>query len=422
MRSSRRFRLSARGRTLLILGVGLGLAAYSTGRVELMYLGVFLAVVPLVALAFVRFRKQRMGVVRRFSPAIAETGHPLSVSVEVRNLGSARTGEARWHDMLPFAPYKTPPSRLRTLAKFRGVLGRNNAVPLDYTVRPPRRGIVEIGPLVVDFADPFGLASGEITVGERQKLVVAPAIDTLPITGKSMNADDGSARAQQRRISGSDDEIMTREYRYGDPLRRVHWRSSAHRGELMVRQEEQRSHARATIVLDTHRAGFHDAGQASAEEPESDSFEWALSFTASVARHLQRTGFSVRIVETGFRQLASPEHREEFLHSLAAIELVRSSAVASMPGYLTLRADSGRSNGSLFAVVADAEARTLERLANQRAGFDRAVAFVVNPHNDAVLGALRHAGWNCFAVRLADDPAEVWRAATENFRKRYASA
>ncbi len=407
---------------MLILGVGLGIASYPTGRVELLYLGVFLAVVPLVALAFVRFRKQRMAVVRRFTPAIAETGHPVDVRVEVRNLGSSRTGEARWRDQLPFAPYGTDSSRLRPLAKFRGALGQNSAIQVDYGVQPPRRGIVEIGPLVVDFADPFGLANGELTVGETQKLVVAPAINPLPITGKSINADDGSARALQRRSSGSEDEIMAREYRYGDPLRRVHWRSSAHRGELMVRQEEQRSHAKATIVLDTHRAGFRDAGRSSADEAESDSFEWCLSFTASLALHLQRTGFSVQIVETGYRQLASPEHRTEFLHSLAAIELVNSSGGASGPGYLSLRTDSGRAHGSLFAVVADAEVHTVERLADQRAGFDRAIAFVVNPHNDSVLDALRRAGWNCLVVRSTDDPAEVWRAATDSYRKRYARA
>lgn len=409
---------------LLILGLGFLFAAYPTGRIELLYLGSLLAGMPLVAIVSVRFRKQRMAVARHFSPPVAEAGHPVSVAVEIRNLGAARTGEASWRDAWPWAPYASERARLRPLARGRGGAGKGSAVLLQYPLEPPRRGVFEVGPLVVDFGDPFGLASGEIVVGELQKLIVTPALAALPATGQSIAADDGSARALQRRASGGEDELMTREYRYGDPLRRVHWRASAHHGELMVRQEEQRSHAQARILLDTRRAGYRDAGQggagvATAEEPESEAFEWTLAFSASLAVHLQRVGFTVQLIETGYRQLASPEHLDEFLESLASIELVGGPP---QPGALSLLPDPGRSLGSVFAVIADAEPHTVERLAAQRGQFDLAIAFVVNPHSEVVLAPLHNAGWICLAVRSTDDLSAVWFAAAEAREAHYARA
>lgn len=396
-----------------------------------MYLGSLLAGLPLVALAFVRFRKQRMAVARRFAPSVAEAGRAVSVTVEIRNLAAARTGEASWRDAWPWAPYGTDRARLRSLARSGGVAGTSsgvagkgsgllvNAVLMNYVLAPPRRGVFEIGPLVVDFGDPFGLASGELVVGDLQKLVVTPALAILPTTGQSIAADEGSARALQRRASGGEDELMTREYRYGDPLRRVHWRASAHHGELMVREEEQRSHAQARILLDTRRAGYRDAGVATPEEPESEAFEWALAFSASLAVHLQRVGFTVQLIETGYRQLATSEHLDEFLESLAAIELVGGAA---QPGLASLLPDPGRSLGSVFAVVADAEPHTVDRLVTQRVQFDLAIAFVVNPRNDLVLGPLHDAGWVCIAVRSTDDLSAVWLAAAEAREAHYARA
>ncbi len=409
-RRPRGFGFTRRGRILLVAGLLSVVIAYPISRGELLYLGSLLAGMPLLALLFVRFRRHRMGVARRFSPAVAEAGSPVAVTVEVRNLGASRTGEAGWRDGWPWAPYGTPAARLRPLARSRAAREAASVAIVDYVLEPPRRGVFEIGPLVVDFGDPFQLARGEVVVGARQKLVVTPRVAVLPLTGQTIAADEGSARALQRRNTGGEDELMTREYRYGDPLRRVHWRASAHHGELMVRQEEQRSHAQARLLLDTRRSAYRDAVRPTDHEPESDSFEWAVSFTASLALHLQRMGFTVEVIETGTRQLSSPEHPEAFLEALAAVSLVDEP---TRRGILSLLPDPGRALGSVFAIVADAEPHTVDRLIAQRHQFDVAVAFVVNPRNELVLGPLHDAGWTCVAVRPTDDLAAVWLAAAE---------
>lgn len=334
----------------------------------------------------------------------------MTVSVEVRNLAPTSTGEASWRDEWPWAPFGTELRRLPPLARHRGVLGLGGKTTINYVIDPPRRGIFDVGPLVVEVADPFRVSRGEIVVGGTQKLVVTPRVVELPATLPSIAADEGSARALQRLISSGGDDLMTREYRHGDSLRRVHWKASARHGELMVRLEEQRSHAQARIILDTRRAGYRDAVPPTDDESESDCFEWAVAFTASLTFHLQRVGFTVDVMETGYRQLANPEHPEDFLTSLSAVALVDGAPdrkSISPPGL------PGGSLGSVFALIADAEPHTVDRLVSQRSQFNSALAFIINPHNDVVAGRLRDAGWTCVSARPTDDMIEVWRAAGE---------
>lgn len=402
---TRRFRLTFRGLVMLTVGAIFVIGAYAAGRNDVLYLGVFLVVAPLVALAAVRFRRVRLSVSRRFLPHLPSAKNQLEVLLEVRNRGSSRTAASTWRDTLPWAPYSSPPGALRTLAPYRNSRSTGTTVAVDYRVVPPRRGVVDIGPFIVDFADPFGLASGEISVGESHKVVVTPAVAALPDTGQSIAADEGSARAMQHRSSTNDDELMTREYRAGDPLRRVHWKASARHGELMVRQEEQRSHAQARVLLDTRRGGYRDLQRASPNEPESESFEWLVAFTGSLVFRLQQSGFTVELVETATRQLAAASQREELLEDLATVELIDEPRDDSQ---LYLRPDPGRSLGSVFALLSDAEPHVVDRLAAQRHNFDLAVAFVVAARREAVAEPLASAGWMCIEVMPDDDPADVW--------------
>ena len=97
-------------------------------------------------------------------------------------------------------------------------------------------------------------------------------------------AGSGESTARSVATSGEDD-AATRDYRRGDDLRRIHWRSTARRGELMVRREEQPWQSRAVLLLDT-RAGIHHGDGPTA------SLEWAISAAASIGVHLSRSGFT----------------------------------------------------------------------------------------------------------------------------------
>ena len=100
------------------------------------------------------------------------------------------------------------------------------------------------------------------------------------------------------------DDASTREYRIGDDLRKIHWRSSARTGSLMVRQEERPWRTQTTVLLDL-RANAHeldladrgDHGDSGQTEPRlTSSLEWAISAAASIATLALRTGREVGIV------------------------------------------------------------------------------------------------------------------------------
>src|SRR5690606_29326237 len=125
--------------------------------------------------------------------------------------------------------------------------------------------------------------------GEGQ-LVVLPRIEAL---GPDRVRGGGLGREGQVphmvALHGEDD-VSIRAYRDGDDLRRVHWPTTAHRGELMVRQEDRPARRRAVLLLDPRAGAFHRA---------SEAFEWAVRAVASVAVHLAQDGYAVHVVGAG---------------------------------------------------------------------------------------------------------------------------
>ncbi|MEP6480939.1 MAG: DUF58 domain-containing protein [Rhodoglobus sp.] len=254
-------RLRLRGWLFLAASVILFFVAYTTGRQELLYIATLLGVLPIVAVIFVRVRRPRLAVTRAFSPQVIPAGSTASVSLVVRNLSSLRSVRATWRDELPWRQYETSVGDLPPLrARGSRFVGRGNSVALAYDLHPPRRGVFPVGPLGVEVADAFGLAECRFAVGSPQPITVTPEVIPLADTGMTVPAGDGESRLVQRRASGDEDDAMTREYRAGDAMRRVHWRATARKGELMVRQEEPRSFPEARILVDTRRDGYRDGG------------------------------------------------------------------------------------------------------------------------------------------------------------------
>jgi hypothetical protein len=283
---------------------------------------------------------------------------------------------------------------------------------LGYSLRPSLRGVYDIGPLDVSYSDPFGLAVGRLAVGGSQSLYVVPMVVTLGQSVSLAVSGEGSARQIQHLAVGNDDDLMTREYRTGDALRRVHWRASARHGELMVRQEEQRSYPEARLLLDTRSDGY--GGIISSFEFADSGFtwfEWAITMIASVGVHLHRSGFLVQVLETGAKQIAplgdanqGSGQDMEFLLSLAGVRLLEPSPLVGNGN--DERAQSAL--GPVFAVVADPSAETLRWISAQRRPYEAGVAFVIDTGNPAALRALQAAGWICVPVTDTSDPAQAW--------------
>jgi hypothetical protein len=402
--------LTPRGIVTLILGLTSLAIGYIAGRDEVLVIAGFCLLLVIVGAIVVRARKPKFDVIRLFAPPVVSAGGLTRVTVRVRNIASSASTPLLWNDAIPWAQPMDP--QVLDSIQIGSALRRVRAV--DYELLPPRRGLYPIGPFVVEYEDPFGMVNAVMAVGEADRLVVVPDIVELPPGGPTLADGEGTAQLVQRRVTGNDDDLTTREYRPGDALRRVHWRASARHGELMVRQEEHRSHPDARIIVDTRQSGYPDAvpdpGDSWSPSAHSEAFEWVVRMTASLGSHLEAAGFRVLIEETAVPQVEPLGERwlggrrsEGFLTSLAAVRLVdRNDGVGTSV--------VAEPEGPVFALLSDPDEETVTWLLKRRRGGQAAIAFVMSPH-PRVIERLTRGGWECVNVHEETDPGDAWRAA-----------
>lgn len=294
--------LTGRGWGLVAAGVVSLLGAQVLGRRDLLLLGVFLILTPLASALALRLLKPQFSVQRSFRPSTAETGIPVSVGLTVRPV-KPFGGTARMTEELP-ARFGTSPEFLFPAARADGLASR-----YEYRLVSSRRGLYRVGPVSAGFLDPFGLALARHTIGGTDDLIVKPVPVELPAAVlDGLRGSDGSVATRVQGVPSQDD-VTTREYRHGDPMRRVHWSATARHGELMVRQEETVATPRATLVLD-QRESSYDQGFLSpfwaetaddAAPASSESFEWAVAAVMSIGADLLERGFAVRLLDAQAR-------------------------------------------------------------------------------------------------------------------------
>jgi uncharacterized protein (DUF58 family) len=170
---------------------------------------------------------------------------------------------------------------------------------LRYTLRPARRGEYQLGPLAVRLCDPFGFCELPRGFASDDRLLVTPETIGLPRVDPHGRWTAGSAVRGAGAGSSGEDDLGTRPYRFGDELRRVHWRTTARVGELSVRREEQPRQGSVLLVLDVR------PGSWPATRGREDAFETAVSVTASVATALSAAGSGVRLVTLRGEQIAT---------------------------------------------------------------------------------------------------------------------
>lgn len=201
-----------------------------------------------------------------------------------------------------------------------------------------------------------------------------------------------------------------REYRRGDDLRRVHWRSSARVGELMVRREEQPWQSRATLFLDNRVLAHRGQGVAS-------SIEAAVSAAASIAVHLTRRGFAVRLVTASGEEPGNAWHLRgadlsagPLLESLAVIAAVHQPRLDT--GWLSEGGHGGLTVG-VFGAVDAADAPVVRRM-HHHAGSALAIAVDVDawvgaPAGPAATPLLAQQGWRAVALGPRDRLDTIWQ-------------
>jgi len=345
--------LTIRGRAFLAAGVTAIVCAIGLDQPGLSRIGVLLVALPLLVAALLTRSRYRLALTRSVVPSVVAAGQPARVRITVSNEGSLPAAPMLLEETVPFALGARPRFVVRRLGRRR---------ELEYQVRAEHRGRFELGPMTVRVNDAFGLVRLGRAFTSTAPLLVTPR--TVPLDPiRLSNARSGSGDNRPRAFAGgSAEDVTVREYRRGDDLRRVHWRSSARIGELMVRREEQHWQARATVLLDNRHAAHRGAGAAA-------SFEAAVSAAASIALHLVERGYAVRLVTTDGRDLTA--WRRSALDAPTTATLLETLAVAETTPAAGIDVDwlDGPGAGGLLIAVLGAldgaESQALRRLRNQ---------------------------------------------------------
>lgn len=394
--------LTDRGKALVGTAVGAWTISRVFGVPELGMAAVALMALIGLAVAFTSLASTRLTARRAVHPPRLFHDAEAVVELRVRNTGRLPTAVLQIEDAAP--PTLSDGSRFVI-----SPLAPGTSATLRYRLLGRHRGRFVVGPLTVRLRDPFGIAARGQEFALTDHLVVYPPVWRLP-AGVPLGGSQGAGSAGRPRPLASGDELSNvREYVRGDDLRKVHWRSTAHRGKIMVRQDETRSVPLATIVLDRREQKHGGSGPGA-------SFEAAVSAAASIAYHVAERGYGARLLSS---PLTAPPRSTTWETTLEQLAEVRTDRRTDLPALWGQLAQGAAGDGLLITVVTVPDPAELRRMVRAGRAFGTRLAVLIDagtyagrrrpdPETQVTVDALRAAGWRVTLVSAGDRLDHRW--------------
>ncbi|MFE6966642.1 DUF58 domain-containing protein [Agromyces sp. NPDC057679] len=269
--------VSTTGWLVLAAAVVSLVVAWAFGWIEFAFLGFTLLAAVLLSIAFV-FGRMHFAVGIELQPARVVAGERALGRLLVRNAGTAPSAPARIE--LPVGA---------GLAEFVvPQLAAGDEHEELFAVPTNRRAVIIAGPAVSVRGDQLGILRRSVRWTDPVELFVHP------VTARLRPSAAGLVRDLEGEITKviTDNDISfhaLRAYEPGDPLRNVHWRTSARTGQLMVRQYEETRRSQLILVQSTERAHY----------ASDDEFELGVSVLASVGVQVIRDATRLAVVTEG---------------------------------------------------------------------------------------------------------------------------
>jgi uncharacterized protein (DUF58 family) len=325
-------------------------------------------------------------------------GKSTDVDIEIRNPG--------WWPV-PWLRYEeAPPSALFSGARLRQAisLGPKACVHLSYRLEGQRRGYYQVGPGCLRTGDVFGFAESGDTFIEPRPVIVYPRI--IPFTYVEMLSRSplGTIKSPQRLYPDPARVVGVRDYRAGDPIRAVDWKSTARLGVLQVKKLESAVSLTTVIFLDLNMAAY-------SRQLRVNASEWAIVVAASLANYLVGQRQAVGLASNGLDRPTNVRcwtipprpgraHLMRLLEWLARVELAETTTLADwLPG-----AAAGLPWGTTAVLVTptgdESSCAGLHRL--RRAGLNP-VLIAVEPHAQFSVVEERCRRLGIIAYQVADE-------------------
>ncbi|WP_232837154.1 DUF58 domain-containing protein [Lentzea terrae] len=357
--------------TLCVAGQGLGYpAAFGIGVAGLVLVlgaGLTVAVKPKLALS------------RTFEPDRVSVGEPAAGLLHAHNKGRRAVAGLVVVDRVGDEPVEVP------LAAIQASGWRTAA----YSIPTQRRGRLNLGPLTVERRDAFGFFRRSQPMGEAGTLWVHPRVhEVQPMPVGSVPDFEGRAEASK---AGTTSFSSLREYVPGDDPRRIHWRSTARTGQLVVRESVDTMEPTVTVVLDARPSAFG-----------ADLFEEAVEVAATVVVSTVEGGRPARLTILGEDEAAvAAEGATTPLDRLAAAR----QCADSTPTALLSSVDVAEPGGALVVITGADEPGVVARLAEQRRRFTPVVVVTMSATSSATH---RSQGVVVLGARTGAEAAGSW--------------
>jgi uncharacterized protein (DUF58 family) len=338
--------LTDRGRWILAFGGGVYLAAWGFGSVALYPIALGLVLAVAAAALWVRFLAKPMTLNRILSEGEHLAGDDIPVRLEMDVEGRMPSGALVVRERI---------ARLGVVETV--MVNRRGRLRGGYRIEGVPRGRYAVESVDAVLEDPFGLERVEINLPAGESLLVYPRLVDLD----GLFSDSGARALEGRRLllrrpTGFDLHSV-RAYEQGESLRRVHWPSTAKRGQLMVKELEDAPRDETAVLLDA------DAGAVAGVAPDS-SFELQVRAAGSLLKsHASRGRRAALIVNSASRPYQRVHSFDgDWLRAfelLAAVEPDGSAPVAAM-----LADESGPAGRALdlTVVTASLSPRLVDRL------------------------------------------------------------
>jgi len=241
---------------------------------------------------------------------------------------------------------------------------------IGYPLPTGTRGVHAIGPLRWQRAGSFGFFRREQAQGQRLSLFVHPATHQVPL-GASLRAQRWDNSTTDAAPDGTITFHRLREYSPGDPLRLIHWRSSARLDTLMVRHNIDVSLPQTSVLLITDTSSY----------PDPELFEEAVEIAASVAVSSATSGLPVQLWTSDGTVVNGHGGHDDprmFLDFLAGVATVKAAGLLEVAG----RLEQAQAGGTLVVAaghLGEADADVLRRMALR---YDEAVLAIMDGQRD----------------------------------------
>ena len=350
---------------LLVILVAAAFIATGTGFWLLYRISYLVAMgIPIaLILAWLNTRALEVNVERR--TLRGQVGQEAEELIEVRNLSYI---PKMWVELEDPSELPGHQSRRAVVIPSRGLRSWVVSTTLQ------RRGLFDWGPMLVRGGDPFGIFYTERNYGVRQQILVYPRVVDLPRFQTPPASLPGEGRFRRRTHYITPNASGIRDWVPGDPLSRIHWRSTAHTGELMVKTFELDPTSDIWVIADME-------GAIQAGEGDESTEEYTVTIAASVAQRYIAANRSVGLIAFGedYTVVEAERGQQQLSRILESLAVAKASGEAPLGNLLIEEQRRFGRHTTLVLVTASTDSSWLSPLQSLVQRGVRASVVLVDP-------------------------------------------